>query len=67
MPSRTLTIALPQELYDEIEKRAKDECRSKGSQIVYLLRLGIKYREDANERAFKAICKPTSPFTTELK
>lgn len=40
-PKRALTIAFPQELYDQLAKLAEEEGRSKGMQITFLLKKAL--------------------------
>lgn len=55
--NRILSISIPEDIYSLIEQRAKEECRTKNSQILYLMKLGIQYREEANARAMSLLTK----------
>ncbi len=43
--TRHFTVALPVDLYQEIEQMAKSEFRSKAAQIVILLKKALKLNE----------------------
>lgn len=53
--TRVLTVTFPMELYQKITDRAIIENRSKAKQIVHMIELGFKYREEADARALSLL------------
>jgi hypothetical protein len=53
--TKTFTITLPVSLYNKVSDLAEENCRSKSSQILYMIKVGLAKLNESNESLQKPL------------